>query len=270
MDILAHVNDDGRKQTLEEHLNGVAELAKGFAISELKTAAEYLGLIHDIGKCRPNFQRRLSGDNIRCEHACCGAQEIISGNKKNALAYLLAYCAAGHHSGLQNGGAKNDPEDEGTLHSALNKKAGDYLPQGERFRVSLPDLNGLDRLISEGAENMPEILERAAFFTRYLFSCLTDADFLDTENFCDSNTDREIKGDFSEALRLVSGKIQGFIADTDVKRARKSLQQQAMDGCGSEGVHILNMPTGSGKLSQLPNVSKIDAMAHKVPIIAVS
>ena len=64
--------------------------------------------------------------------------------------------------------------------------------------------------------------------------------------------------------------LDGFNADTHVKRARKRLQQQAFDGCGDGGVHILNMPTGSGKLSQLANVSKIDAMAHKVPIIAVA
>ncbi|MBQ5332769.1 MAG: CRISPR-associated endonuclease Cas3'', partial [Oscillospiraceae bacterium] len=247
MGILAHIGDDGRIQTLEEHLNGVAVLAKDFAVPELKSAAEYLGRIHDIGKCRPNFQRRLQGDTIRCEHACCGAKEIIRGNEKNALAYLLAYCAAGHHSGLQNGGGKNDTEEEGTLHSALNKKADDYLPEGERFRVSLPDLNGLMKLIIEGAEDMSEMLERAAFFTRYLFSCLTDADFIDTERFCVPDTDREIKGDFSEALRLVSEMLDGFNADTHVKRARKRLQQQAFDGSGDGGIHILNMPTGSGK-----------------------
>lgn len=247
MGILAHIGDDGRIQTLEEHLNGVAVLAKDFAVPELKSVAEYLGRIHDIGKCRPNFQRRLQGDTIRCEHACCGAKEIIRGNEKNALAYLLAYCAAGHHSGLQNGGGKNDTEEEGTLHSALNKKADDYHPEGERFRVSLPDLNGLMKLIIEGAEDMSEMLERAAFFTRYLFSCLTDADFIDTERFCVPDTDREIKGDFSEALRLVSEMLDGFNADTHVKRARKRLQQQAFDGSGDGGIHILNMPTGSGK-----------------------
>lgn len=247
MDFLAHIGNNGEKQTLEDHLEGVARLASEFAVSELKNAAYYLGRIHDIGKCRPNFQKRLSGEKIRCEHACCGAQEIWR-EKNDPMAVLLAYCAAGHHAGLQNGGAVNDSPDDGTLHAALNKDASDYLPDGERFRRDLPDMSGLMKLITDGAgRDITEIIERSAFFTRYLFSCLTDADFLDTERFCTPDTERGVTGDFSKALELVNKKLNGFSADSKVKQARKRLQEQAWGSCGSGGIHILNMPTGSGK-----------------------
>ena len=245
MKVFAHVDNKGRKQTLEAHLEGTAQLAASFAVGELKSAAFYLGRIHDIGKCRPDFQRRLNGEKIRCEHACCGAAEIM---KNGGLAsYLLAYCAAGHHSGLQNGGAKNDSPDDGTLHAALNKDASDYLPEGERFRCSMPDMKPLINMISDGTRDIPECIERSAFFTRYLFSCLTDADFIDTERFCSPDTDRNIKGDFAKALEKVDGELAKFKCDTAVRTARKSLQEQAFSACQYGGTHIMNMPTGSGK-----------------------
>lgn len=172
----------------------------------------------------------------------------IMRDKGSPLNILLAYCAAGHHAGLQNGGAVNDSPDDGTLHAALNKDASDYLPQGERFRRELPDMSGLMNMITDGAEkDISEWVERSAFFTRYLFSCLTDADFLDTERFCTPDTDRGVTGDFSKALELVNNKLGGFSADSKVKQARKRLQEQAFNFCGSGGIHILNMPTGSGK-----------------------
>lgn len=245
MKIFAHVDNKGRKQTLEAHLEGTAQLAASFAVDELKSAAFYLGRIHDIGKCRPDFQRRLNGEKIRCEHACCGAAEIM---KNGGLAsYLLAYCAAGHHSGLQNGGAKNDSPDDGTLHAALNKDASDYLPEGERFRCSMPDMKPLINMISDGTRNISECIERSAFFTRYLFSCLTDADFIDTERFCSPDADRSVKGDFAKALEKVDGELAKFKCDTAVRTARKSLQEQAFSACQYGGIHIMNMPTGSGK-----------------------
>lgn len=245
MKIYAHVDNKGRKQTLEAHLEGTAQLAASFAVDELKSAAFYLGRIHDIGKCRPDFQRRLNGEKIRCEHACCGAAEIM---KNGGLAsYLLAYCAAGHHSGLQNGGAKNDSPDDGTLHAALNKDASDYLPEGERFRRSMPDMKPLINMISDGTRDISECIERSAFFTRYLFSCLTDADFIDTERFCSPDTDRNVKGDFAKALEKVDGELAKFKCDTAVRTARKSLQEQAFSACQYGGIHIMNMPTGSGK-----------------------
>lgn len=245
MKIYAHVDNKGKKQTLEAHLEGTAQLAASFAVGELKSAAFYLGRIHDIGKCRPDFQRRLNNEKIRCEHACCGAIEIM---KNGGLAsYLLAYCAAGHHSGLQNGGAKNDSPDDGTLHAALNKDASDYLPEGERFRCSMPDMKPLINMISDGTRDIPECIERSAFFTRYLFSCLTDADFIDTERFCSPDTDRSVKGDFAKALEKVDGELAKFKCDTAVRTARKSLQEQAFSACQYGGIHIMNMPTGSGK-----------------------
>ena len=245
MEIYAHVDNRGKKQTLEAHLEGTAQLAASFAVDELRPAAFYLGRIHDIGKCRPDFQRRLNGEKIRCEHACCGAAEIM---KNGGLAsYLLAYCAAGHHSGLQNGGAKNDSPDDGTLHAALNKDTSDYLPDGERFRRSMPDMKPLINMISDGTRNISECVERSAFFTRYLFSCLTDADFIDTERFCSPDTDRSIKGDFAKALEKIDGELAKFKCDTSVRTARKSLQEQAFSACQYGGIHIMNMPTGSGK-----------------------
>ena len=55
-----------------------------------------------------------------------------------------------------------------------------------------------------------KLLKGILFFTRYLFSCLTDADFIDTERFVTTNTDRGIDGDFQKAYEKVCEKLNSF------------------------------------------------------------
>ena len=60
MKYLAHIADDGREQTIAEHLRGTAELAAGFAAAfGAKADGYFAGLLHDIGKYTVGFQRRL-------------------------------------------------------------------------------------------------------------------------------------------------------------------------------------------------------------------
>ena len=48
----AHIRTDGAVQTVAEHCRGTARLAGEFAIKPLRAAAEYIGMLHDIGKYR--------------------------------------------------------------------------------------------------------------------------------------------------------------------------------------------------------------------------
>lgn len=258
---IAHKRDDGAEQTIKEHCEAVRNLAEGFAIDEFKPLAAYSGYIHDIGKFRDGFQARIRGtSNKPCEHACCAAQEIAKhrGDSRDFIMFvpMLEYCTAGHHSGLQNGKA-TDLSPLGSLEDSLDRDVSDiekYRSEFEKY-CALPEaslmqacnmlMNGLDKL-SPDVKNR-ESIERYAFFTRYVYSCLTDADFLDTESFCSGGLDRGLTGDFSAALDRVNSRLSSMQNDTDVRRARNELQQQAFSaGLGSK-VGILNMPTGSGK-----------------------
>ncbi len=245
-----------RKQTVKEHLTNVAESAAESSVELLKNMAYTVGIAHDIGKYADAFQDRLNGSSIRYEHSSCGAIEIgeaaRSGMEKE-MAYMLQYCIAGHHTGLPDGGTKYDSaEGDITLHSRLKRKGNyiensDYGSYKNEIVLSFPDINGVVDEIKK-SRNLSECLEKYAFFTRYLFSCLTDADFLDTEQFCSPGIDRLMKADFYMIEKAVNEKIASFIADTPLKQARGRLQEQAMHNSKNAGnISILNMPTGSGK-----------------------
>lgn len=246
--IIAHKREDGAVQTLAEHLDATAELAGGFALPRYSSTAYNGGKKHDIGKFREGFQRRINGSNERCEHACCGAEAILRCNGKTPEAYMLAYAVAGHHSGLPDGGTSVDSPTDATLSASIKrgKAVADLLPEAKEWEKSFAPNDDLFRDITE-IKDQTEVIERFAFFTRYIFSCLTDADFIDTERFCQQESRSGIKADLNEALRLVKEKMSGFSADTEVRRARNRLQQQAFSNSDFNGIAVMNMPTGSGK-----------------------
>lgn len=259
---IAHKREDGTEQTIEEHCDAVRRLAESFAINEWKPLAAYSGYIHDIGKFRDGFQARIRGSsNKPCEHACCAAQEIDkhNGESRNLVIFvpMLEYCTAGHHSGLQNGKA-TELSPLGSLEDSLKRDISDiekYHSEFEKF-CAPPNEGTLTQacyMLVKGLDKLPtdvknrESIERYAFFTRYIYSCLTDADFLDTENFCSGGLERGMTGDFSAALDKVNSKLSSMQNDTDVRRARNELQRQAFSAGLDSKVGILNMPTGSGK-----------------------
>lgn len=96
---LAHRAEDGREQTVLEHLKGTADLCAQFAAAFGAEEQGYLaGLAHDIGKYSLAFQRRLNG-GPKVDHATAGAFEC-----NNMGQPFAALSVAGHHGGLPDGG----------------------------------------------------------------------------------------------------------------------------------------------------------------------
>lgn len=92
---------------------------------------------------------------------------------------MLEYCILGHHSGLPDGGTRSDSEYDSTLQGRLKRKPADYNACKDEISFTLPDMQEVYRLF-EACDDVNERIELFAFFTRYVFSCLTDADFIDT------------------------------------------------------------------------------------------
>lgn len=256
MEYYAHKEGD-RLQTVSEHLKSVAEMAESFAIGPVKKMAYAIGKYHDIGKYTGVFQRRLFGEtNERYEHSVCGAIELEKAAKdkvEKSLLPMLQYCIAGHHTGLPDGGTGVDSATEAnTLHAKLARADTytgdrDYSGYKTELELSFPDGREFFEELSHSA-NLSEMVEKYAFFTRYLFSCLTDADFLDTEKFCNPESDRSLKVDFSAVIERLEEKFGTFTYDNELRKARKRLQEQACNNSKKAGnISILNMPTGSGK-----------------------
>ena len=245
MEYIGHTSDDGRKQPLLDHLNGTSKLCRENANEFWADIAEFVGQIHDIGKYTSGFQKRINGaENIRVEHAICGAKEVAKAPPKSYVP-MIEYCVAGHHSGLPDGGTKVDGEEDSTLHGRMKRKTGDYSAYENEVKLEYPKDN-LRELFD--VSNQREIIERYSFFTRYLFSCLTDADFIDTERFVTPNTDRGIDGDFQKAYEKVCEKLNSFKIETKLQESRSIIQEQVYKSVESNAnVYTLNMPTGSGK-----------------------
>ena len=245
VEYIGHTSDDGRKQLLLDHLNGTSKLCRENANEFWADIAEFVGQIHDIGKYTSGFQKRINGaENIRVEHAICGAKEVAKAPPKSYVP-MIEYCVAGHHSGLPDGGKKVDGEEDSTLHGRMKRKTGDYSAYENEVKLEYPKDN-LRELFD--VSNQREIIERYSFFTRYLFSCLTDADFIDTERFVTPNTDRGIDGDFQKAYEKVCEKLNSFKIETKLQESRSIIQEQVYKSVESNAnVYTLNMPTGSGK-----------------------
>ena len=167
----AHINENGEKQTVTEHLEGTAALCAEFAGSFGASEQGYvIGITHDIGKCSDEFQNRLNGGHI-VDHSSAGAIECAKRNAEWA-----ACCVAGHHGGLPDlGNPYNDSASDKTLYGrlkkALEKKIPDYeMPVHVSDDISIPPNYGVDYFTD-------------SFIIRMLYSCLVDADYLDTEAF---------------------------------------------------------------------------------------
>lgn len=236
---LAHITEDGREQTLLEHLTGTAALCQRFAADFDAQAEGYrIGMMHDIGKYTQAFRRRLQGGPV-VDHATAGAFECIQTND-----FPAAFCISGHHGGLPDGGGRGD-QDKGTLYGRMNKanegKLEDY--SAWKTECSLPEA-GLPCFYRKDYVT-------AAFFTRMLYSCLVDADFLDTERFMEG---KEVERGGGDSMEQLNQKFDRYIAgwfppNNELNRCRCEILQHCMD-MGMEqnlGLFTLTVPTGGGK-----------------------
>lgn len=260
MEYYAHTREDGERQTVKAHLEGVSKLAEGFSVDFLKPLAKKAAFDHDLGKYALKYQWRLDDDNIKFSHAACGALEYKKFADKNdcfasLFAPLMEYCIAGHHTGLMDGGTDADNSDSPTLSGTLkrgNEYTGDsdysaYATEIEFATITQEEITPpYNELCS--AKDPTELIERYAFFTKFVFSCLTDADFLDTEIFCNKNVERGMSGDFEKALDKLNRELSDMPSDNPLRQARSRIQQQAFDNSVNKShISILDMPTGSGK-----------------------
>ncbi len=159
------------------------------------------------------------------------------------IGLLLAYCIAGHHGGLPDGGSFASTPDDATLYGKLKRNIEPYLHFAEY--VNLPDPSKL----SVSIKTLGDMGFSISFFIRMIFSCLVDADFLNTECFM-SGKARKVTYEPLEVLyQKIDKKIEAFSnpnKDIDIKRTQilKSCIDKAEWG---KGLYTLTVPTGGGK-----------------------
>lgn len=240
MEYYAHISEDGlRRQTVAEHLRGTAELCRAFA-AEFGAGEEgaLAGGTHDQGKCTKGFQDRLLRGGPKVDHSaagallCCQSGDLFS-----------AVCVAGHHTGLPDvGNAKTDRASDNTFWGRMARaRAGKYLEQcGE---------SGLELPLRPQSEPPVRSALQSAFWTRMLYSCLVDADFLDTEKFMTGDRGRGGYEDLPTLLARLEAHIQKW---QDPKRELDRLRWEILHAClqagdKPRGIYTLTVPTGGGK-----------------------
>ncbi|MBQ9460287.1 MAG: CRISPR-associated endonuclease Cas3'', partial [Oscillospiraceae bacterium] len=251
-DYLAHIAED-RTQTVQAHLTGTAELSARFAAAfGAEPQGRLLGLAHDIGKRSAAFQERLCGGRV-VDHATAGAWECA---KQNAI--WAAACIAGHHGGLPDmGNEKLDTPDVSTVRGRLKRAERGDIPAYEPLplpRTAPPEGYGQDALTD-------------SFFIRMLYSCLVDADYLDTERFMSGGAAERGTG---EPLRVLLDKLERHIAEQgwltpsgDLNRRRSETLRACLDGgARDKGLFTLTVPTGGGKTVASMAFALRHAMRH--------
>ena len=222
-------------QPLKEHLNNVAELAASFGEPfDASKDCRQCGLYHDIGKYSEAFQRRVRGSSEKVDHSSAGA--VLLFEHRNIPA---AMCIAGHHGGLSDIGNRNDMDD--SFMGKINRAKSDGLEDYSIWKKELPHEVLYRHCTAAPLENY--------FYTKMLFSALTDADWLDTEAYFRNvpYTPRKNKlTDLKTALdRYIS---PWWDAKTDINKLRcKILRASINHGQDQPGMFTLTVPTGGGK-----------------------
>ncbi len=235
---LAHISEDGREQTVVDHLEGTARRSAAFAAEfGSEDFGRLTGLAHDIGKNSIAFQKRLLQNGPKVDHATAGAIECA-----RIGAGMSACCVIGHHGGLPDYGNPDvDMPGDATFIGRLKKGLQSRQPSCA-WSGQLPAPPPEPDFQNDGY--------RLSLWTRMLYSCLVDADYLDTEEFMSGGrVQRGGCDSLPELWDRLKRHIEGYYPPRgELNQLRCRILERCADaGSGRKGVYTLTVPTGGGK-----------------------
>ena len=249
-------------QTLQSHSVNVGEMAAEFArVFGAQEIACQTGQLHDLGKYSEAFNRRLHG-GPSVDHATAGAKIAVE-RWGNVIGKLMAFCIAGHHAGLANGNGEGD--NRSTLKQRLALQFGADIPALDNLwqqEIKLPQNLSAPPLKADAHHPFFSY----AFFTRMLYSCLVDADYLDTEAFYlnleNKGVERSgypdlnaLQHNFNQFINAFRRRIAQASEQTEAEkrnaalnRLRSEILDHAVEQAAQpQGLFTLTVPTGGGK-----------------------
>ncbi|NLO63962.1 MAG: CRISPR-associated helicase Cas3' [Clostridiales bacterium] len=260
---IARVDDNGKEQLLIDHLTNVAKKCADFAADfDSKDFAYLLGLLHDAGKYSDAFQRRIRGSSEQTDHSTAGAQ-ILYNKLPKPIALPGAYTIMGHHSGLPDCGSDGDSKDEPTLKGRLKKALEDYSGCFSDINLNDPiNTSKFAAIAKSGSE--PDFSFQ--FYIRMLYSCLVDADFLDTEEFMTGRKRENADYDFEALRQRFSDSLKRFEDKEGLinEKRREILRKCIESGRKEKGIFGLSVPTGGGKTMSSLAFAMEQVAAHKL------
>ena len=249
-------------QTLQSHSVNVGEMAAEFArVFGAQEIACQTGKLHDLGKYSEAFNHRLHG-GPSVDHATAGAKIAVE-RWGGVIGKLMAFCIAGHHAGLANGSGEGN--NRHTLKDRLALQFGADIPALDNLwqqEIKLPETLSAPPLKADAHHPFFSY----AFFTRMLYSCLVDADYLDTEAFY-SNLENKVaersgypdlnvlQHNFNQFINEFRRRIAEAPEQTEAEkrnaalnRLRSEILDHAVEQAAQpQGLFTLTVPTGGGK-----------------------
>lgn len=289
---IAHVRkSDGQPQSLQTHLTETAEIAKLLASKlDLDQAGELLGLMHDFGKYSRKFQKYIHDETglfnpdlddeestpngSKVDHSTAGAQWVYRELRKFGAAQgigelfgqMLGLCIASHHGeGLidcldREGNPKwverFNKTNELTHLAECERNADEVVQQkahelaGENLIRSL--LKAVKPILSDPVSNDKIKEFYLGCLTRFLFSCLIDADRINSSDF-EREAQKEVrrlteKPDWQSAIDKLETHLASFENRYPIDEIRRRISDDCLKrAADSQGIYTLTVPTGGGK-----------------------
>ncbi len=266
---IKEINGQFESHELADHLQATADLAAQFA-KEMQSEewARLAGLWHDLGKYQPAFQNyikkssgydpKLPDVKAKVDHSSVGAVYAKQQLTQQQIRIIFAFLITGHHGGLRNkdeataclGSEKYALEKQQLLQNALAQSPPDSVLKS----ITLPP---------ESFKGRDPVL-----WIRLLFSCLVDADFLDTEAFMQPDKAKQ-RGDYRDLKTLLS-LFESYMQTLESKAKTSelnSLREQIHHDCIAQatqpqGIFSLTVPTGGGKTLSSLAFALHHALAH--------
>ena len=289
---IAHVRKlDGLQQLLIDHLLETSTISGQLAAKlNLGLVGEFLGLMHDFGKYSRKFQKYIHDETglfnpdlddeestpngSKVDHSTAGAQWVYRELRKfgaeqgigELFGQMLGLCIASHHGeglidcldgeGNTKWVARFNKTDELTHLAECERNADEVVQQkayelvGDNLIRSL--LNAVKPIFSNQTINNKIKEFYLGCLTRFLFSCLIDADRINSSDF-EREAQKEIrrlteKPDWQSAIDKLEAKLAGFENHYPIDEIRRRISDDCLKrAVDSLGIYMLTVPTGGGK-----------------------
>ena len=304
---IAHYRQfDGIVQPVKEHLYGVSSWSGKLASKiDLLYVGQLLGLLHDLGKYSTAFQKYIlsaigmlnpdiddeyvdvAGLKGKIDHSTAGAQWIWNrfhyyGVQGKLAGRILAICLASHHGGLidclrpdgTDGFRRRITKDDAKTHfeECVENADPEIIHRLEELATKEFLKNFLGKIVDivQPDKKESDLVKtfRLGLLTRFLFSCLIDADRIDSADFENPDNRRyRLSGhvDWQTAIDRLETKIAGFTVQQPVDAIRTRISEDCRNRAEDpQGIYTLTVPTGGGKTFSSIRWALHHAKKHKL------
>ena len=299
---IAHRRKDGVEQSLASHLTEVGEISAQLASKlGVSDAGKLTGLLHDMGKFSSDFQSYIGsatgkirpdedtyvdfdGLKGKIDHSSAGAQWVWEncqgwGPQGQLVGQILALCIASHHSGLidclkpegENGflGRMGKPDNKTHKNESLSSAPEHYIEK-LNFLLNKELIQNVWNQLSFVAQAPNQSIRsfNVGFFCRMLFSCLIDADRINSADF-EYPENKEHRNntpvDWVVPIKRLEKAISEFDGEKSIDELRRNIsntcRERAID---AQGIYTLTVPTGGGKTYASLRYALHHAQKHKL------